>query len=126
MKTEIYVTNTTARTISTRYRIDKKLMSITIQARALSNKLTFATKNECEEWRAQNSVFFEKGILICSEVDKPKSEKELTDKNGEFAKKESAKAQETAESAFSNAEVKAQETHATLKMEIKQEGKKGH
>lgn len=124
MKTEVFITNTTIRAISTRYRIDKKLMSITIQPRALSNKLTFATKNEYEEWKAQNAVFFEKGILICSEADTRKSEKELADKNKELSKKESEKAQKKSESAFSEAEVKAQETHATLKMEIKQEGKK--
>lgn len=122
MKTEVYVTNTTARNVITRYRIDKKLMSITIQPRALSNKLSFNTKNEFVEWKAQNAVFFEKGILICSEKDTHKSEKELVDKNKELSKKESEKAQKKSEDAFNEAEVKAHEANSTLKMDIKQEG----
>ena len=124
MKTKAYITNTTARVINTRYRIEKKILSITIQPRALANEILFATKNEYDEWRAQNAVFFDKGILILSDTDKKKSEKELTDKNQELAEKESAKAQDKADKAFSEAEVKAQEAQATLKMEIKQEGKK--
>ena len=66
MKTKVYITNTTARVINTRYRIDKKILSITIQPRALANEISFATKNEYDEWRAQNAVFFDKGILILS------------------------------------------------------------
>lgn len=124
MKTEVYITNTTARAVITRYRIDKKLFSITIQPRALSNKISFNTKNELDTWQEQNSVFFEKGILICSETDKPKGDKELTDKNTAVSEKESSKAKKTSEKAFSEAEVKAQEAQATLKMDIKKEGQK--
>lgn len=124
MKTKAYITNTTTRVINTRYRVEKKILSITIQPRALANEISFATKNEFDEWRAQNAVFFDKGILILSDTDKKKSEKELTDKNQELAEKESAKAQDKADKAFSEAEVKAQEAQATLKMKVKQEGKK--
>lgn len=124
MKTEVYVTNITARAISTRYRVEDKIFSITIQPRALSNKLIFSTKNEFDLWRSQNAVFFEKSILICSETDNRKNEKELTKKNAELSEKESAKAKAASEKAFSEAEVKAQEAQATLKMDIKKEGTK--
>lgn len=125
MKTEVYVTNTSSRTVSTRYRLDyRNVVSITIQPRALSNKITFATKNEYEEWRLQNAVFFEKGILICSSADKVQTEKEAAAKGQETAKKESQKAQDQAAKAADKAEVVAKETNATLKMELAEAGKK--
>lgn len=125
MKTEVYVTNTSSRAVNTRYRLDNKnIVAITIQPRALSNKLTFATKNEYEQWHSQNAVFFEKGILICSSADKAQTEKEAIAKGQETAKKESQKAQDQADKAADKAEVVAKETNATLKMELAEAGKK--
>lgn len=125
MKIEVFVTNTSSRAVSTRYRLDNKnIVTITIQPRALSNKLTFATKNEFDLWRSQNTVFFDKGILICSTADKAHTEKEAMAKSQETARKESQKAHEQANKAADKAEVVAKESNATLKMNLVESGKK--
>lgn len=110
------ISNSTSRTIATKYRMPgnpASIITITIQPRALLNEIFFIDESYYKEWKRQNQDFFDRKVLYENE----KNTKVLENSGKEADSQTSERMKARSNKAVENVEEAADNVNASIKVE---------